>query len=315
MPVSKRTVFFLLMAGSAMTLAVPTGFIGRPAGEMTQLIAYPQWAVHQAAIKATEPLKALARQQMTADQQARLDEENKGLENENVVLRQQLESLRQTLAELTILRQNGLGGHGAIIPAEVIAGDAAPRQDSFLVSQGQARGVKYKDWVASRLFIQAGQRDGVRNDAAVLSRQCLIGWVEQTATFTSRVVLLSDPVANRGMRVHIAHYDPRTRQPRQVLLDGRLAEFVLRGAGGGSMIIRDIKSDFVDAGVVAVGDMVLSDAHDARLGQSLVIGEIEEVRHNKNQPLLYDAVVRHRFDPTALNQVLIVDQSRDGTPR
>jgi len=310
LPPSKRTVFVLLMAASAVMLAIPSRHLQRPASEMVQLIAYPQWAVHQATLKATEPLRALARQQMTAEQQADLEEANKGLQNENAVLRQQIETLRQTVNELTMLRENGLPTDGVIISAEVIAGDAAPRQDSFLIGKGSAQGVRHQDWVASRLFVQAGEQDGVRADAAVLARQCLIGWVEQTASFTSRIVLLSDPEANRGMRVHIAHYDASTNQPRPVLLDGRLAEFVLRGADAGQMIIRDIKDDFIKVGVVGPGDLVLSDANDPKLGLSLVIGQIEELQHNRNQPLLYDAVVRHRFDPTTLSQVLIVDRSR-----
>jgi cell shape-determining protein MreC len=310
---SKRTVFALLMAGSALMLALPYDYLRRPAGEMVQLIAYPQWAVQQATLKAKEPFEALARQQITAGQQAQLEEENKGLENENVVLRQQIETLKQTINELTLLRGNGFPSQGLLVPADVVAADAAPREDSFVISKGKARGVKHQDWVASRLFVQAGDRDGVSRDAAVLARQCLIGWVEQTASFTSRVVLLSDPAANRGVRVHIAHHDPQTRQPLQVLWDDRIAEFVLQGAGGGKMIIRDIKNDFVKAGYIAEGDLVLSDAHDPRLGQSLVIGEIELLRHNKDKPLLYDAIVRYRFDPHNLSEVLIVDRSRTGS--
>ncbi len=310
---SKHTVFLLLMAASALLLAVPTEYVSRPAGEVAQLIALPQWAVHQATLSATRPLKALAHQHMTAEEQARLDEANKGLENENAALRQEIRTLRQTLGELTMLRRKGLPDDGVILPAEVVAGDAAPRQDSFLVSQGRLRGVKHRDWVASRLFVQAGKQDGVTENAAVLARECLIGWVEQTASLTSRVVLLSDPTANRGIRAHIAHYDPQTGEPRQVLVDNRSAEFILRGAGSGKMIIRDIKDDFVKGGYVAVGDLVLSDEYDPKLGQSLVIGEIEELRHNRQQPLLYDAVVRHRFDPSTLNQVLIVDRSRGAT--
>lgn len=309
-PPSKRNLFLLLMGISALMLAMPTQYIHRPASEMAQVLALPQWAVHRAVLSATRPLKDLAREQITAEQQARLEETAKALENENVVLRQQVESLKQTVDELTLLRQNGLPGDGMIIQAEVIAGDAAPHQDSFLVGKGRSRGVKYKDWVASRLFVRAGVQDSVRDEAAVLARQCLIGWVEQAATFTSRVVLLSDPIANRGVLTHIAHYDRETGQPRQVLLDGQLAPFVLRGAGDGKMIIRDIKDDFIKAGVIAKGDLVLSDPHDPKLAQSLVIGEIEELRHNKDQPLLYDAIVHHRFDPQSLGQVLIVDRSR-----
>ncbi|NLX23968.1 MAG: rod shape-determining protein MreC [Phycisphaerae bacterium] len=311
---SKQTVFLLLMGASLVMWWLPAELFG-PARGMTQLVALPQWAAHQATTRVTEPLKALARQQMTAAEQRDLAEHKIALENENAVLRQRIEELKNTIEELALLRQDGAPLQGVIIPAPVIGLDAAPRRDSLVLGKGQIQGVRQEDWVASRLFVQAGREDGVEDDAAVLARECLIGRVEQIGALTSRVVLLSDPYANRAMRVHIAHFDPETRRPLHVTFDGRMAAFVLRGSGSGLMTVSDIHRDFVQAGVVTVGDLVTSDPHDAKLPRAMVIGEIIELRHNRDKPLLYDAVVRPRYDPKALSQVMVVDLSRAALDR
>jgi len=311
---TRSTVFAVLMAGSALVLLLP-GDLLRPARHMTELIAVPQWAVHQAARTAAQSVRAWSRPKASAEHIQRLVDEKNLLENENVALRDRIASLEQTVQELTLLRETGVAEQGTLIPAPVVATDAAPGRDTLLVGKGKLAGAKREDWVASRLLVRAGTSDGVRTGAAVLGRQCLLGWVEQTGPFTSRVVLLSDAYTHRLLRVRIAHLtpspdDPRTFQPRFVTLGDHVAEFVLRGAGGGRMIINDIPHDFMDAGVVAAGDLVLSDPRDPKLGQSLVVGKITEVRHNKDKPLLYDAFVEPRFDPKSLSQVLIVDRSR-----
>ena len=306
---SKPTIFAMLMLASAMLLVVPADLL-RPARNMTQLIALPQWALHRATHKATEPIKALTRQPATAEQQAQMLHDKQGLENENVALRQQIEALKLSVQELTLLRRQGFPEAGVLIPAPVVALDAAPRRDSLLLGKGQLKGVKRQDWVTSRLFVQVGEQDGVRRQLAVLARESLIGWVEQTTPLTSRVVLLSDAYASRPMRVHFVHFDASARRYLQVKAEGRVAPFALRGIGGGKMIVADIDRTFIADGVVAVGDLVTSDPNDPKLPRAMVVGEIIELHQNEDKPLFYDAVVRHRHDPKALSQVYIVDLSR-----
>ena len=308
---SKPTVFVMLMLASVVLMVVPADIL-RPARNMTQLIALPQWALQRATNKATEPIKAMARQPLTAEQQVQMLRDKQGLENENVALRQQIETLRLTMEELTLLRRQGLPETVVLIPAPVIALDAAPRRDSLLLGKGELKGIKHGDWVASRLFVQVGEQNGIQRQSAVLARdhllarENLIGWVEETTPLTSRVVLLSDAYANRPMRVHLAHFDTPSQRYLAVTSEGRVAPFALRGIGGGKMIVADIDRAFIDAGVVAVGDLVTSDPNDPRLPHTMVIGEIIEVRQNTNKPLFYDAVVRHRQNPQQLSQVLIV---------
>jgi len=315
---SRRMIFAMLMVGSAVAVLAPRDLL-RSGRHMTELIALPQWAAHQVTRSAVEPVRALAREGMTAAEARRLAEEKTLLENENAALRDRIAALDQTVRELALLRRSGAAEGGALIPAPVVAADAAPGRETLLVGRGRLRGVQREDWVASRMLVRAGEPEGVENGAAVLGRQCLLGWVEETGPFTSRVVLLSDPYAQRVLRVHIAHSlrngpDAQSRELRFVTMGGRVAEFVLRGVGGGRMIVNDIPHDFVDAGLITPGDLVLSDSRDPKLGQALVVGEITEVRHNKSKPLLYDTYVQPRFDPKSLSQVLIVDRSRHNAP-
>ena len=311
---SRPMIFAMLMAAAALSVFVPRHPFGS-GRHMTELIALPQWAAHKVTQTAVEPVRAWAREGLSAADARRLADEKLLLENENAALRNQITALNQTVQELALLRRGGSNNLGALIPAPVVAADASPGRDTLRVGRGRLRGVQREDWVASRMLVRAGEPDGIQSGAAVLGQQCLLGWIEETGPFTSRVVLLSDAYSQRVLRVHIAHYaasdrNPRAREPRLVMMGERVAEFVLRGAGGGRMIINDIPHDFVDAGLITPGDLVLSDPHDPKLGQALVVGEITEVRHNKSKPLLYDAYVQPRFDPRSLSQVLIVDRSR-----
>lgn len=309
---SKPTVFVMLMAASLVLMMIPVDVL-RPARNMTQLIALPQWAVQRATDTATKPIETLSRETLTPAQQNQILRENQSLENENLVLRQQIETLRSTIEELSLLRQQGVPENVSLIPASVIASDADPRRDSLLLGKGNRKGINEDEWVASRLFVQIGDQAGVRRDSAVLARDMmlarenLIGWVEETTASTSRVVLLSDAYANRPIRVHLAHFDPESKRPLLVTIEDKVAPFVLRGMGGGKMIVADIDRAFIDAGVVAVGDLVTSDPNDPNLPHAMVVGEIVEIHHNKDKPLFYDAIVRHRYDPKSLSQVMIVD--------
>jgi cell shape-determining protein MreC len=131
--------------------------------------------------------------------------------------------------------------------------------------------------------------------------------VEQAGAWTSRVVLLSDVLASRGTRVHVVPADPGRPGPR---LDGRAVAFVLVGQGQGRMRVLDIAAGFVDSGQVAVGDWVTSSADDPKLCVPLVIGRITALRHNRQKPLYYDAVVCFPQDPKSLREVFVVGMTR-----
>ena len=175
--------------------------------------------------------------------------------------------------------------------------DPVPGRDRLQLPRGRVHGVEPGDWVASRLLAHAGREQGVSDHAAVLARECLIGWVEEAFSHTCRVVLLTDPVANRAMRVRI------------VGRDGKLTHCVLEGAGGGKMRIGgQIHDDLVARGDVRVGDAVVS-AGDERLPFPVVVGRVAKLERNREKPSFHDAVVEPRLDPKDLGEVHVVDLS------
>jgi cell shape-determining protein MreC len=173
--------------------------------------------------------------------------------------------------------------------------------------------VNVGDWVASRLAVQAGAQQGVRDDLRVLGRETLIGWIEFTAPYLSRAVLLSDKFSNRVWRVHVA-----ARRPGQKSYDyvrhledlARYAEFPLEGMGEGKMLMAEVEARYISEGRIQVGDVVTTDGHDPKLPVAMVIGDIVELQQIKKKPLLYNVIVKHRCDPQDLTQVFIVDMSR-----
>jgi len=303
---SRPTVFAILMAASAVVVLLPSDLL-RPARDMTQLMAPLQLATRQAVQGAAGPIRRLATHPVPAEQHDDLLRQKRALENTNVSLRQRLIQLEAALHELTGIRQRGLPDTIGLIPARVCGLDAAPGRDSLLLGKGHLQKVAPGNWVASRLFVDAGANDGVRDQAVVLARECLIGWVEQTAPFTSRLVMLSDRVQTRPMSVLITPRDVGDRLPAG---GDRPLCFALAGAGRRRMRVPDVPASLVATGQIRVGDLVTSDPSDPRLPVTMVIGRITELKGHVQEPVHYDAMVEYLYDPRSLSRVFIVDLSR-----
>ncbi len=303
---SKRHTFGLLMAASALSLVLPKDFL-QPARNLAQLIAPTQWAARRTGQLLVEPIKKYRREPIPAEEHDKLLAQRQAQENENASLRQQLTERQATIDGLTLIRaMPGFPAHGALIPARVLGLDAAAARDSLLVGKGSMQNIKRDEWVASRLFVDAGSESGVRDQLNVLAREYLIGWVEQTGPFAARVVLLSDLQANKTLRVRVA---PRDVKRPALTAGGKEVKFVLEGAGRGRMRIPEISRDFVETGLLQAGDLVTSDPADPRLPVAMVIGKISEVKHNQAKPVYYDATVMPLFEAGDLDQVFVVDVS------
>ena len=315
------------MLASVVMILWPNDLL-RPARNVTQVMAPLQLLTLEATRRATGSIRALTQSDPSPGEQADLARESQALENENVLLREQMSRLQSRIDELAGIRRQGFPADGVLVPARVISLDAAPGRDSVVVGKGHVQEVEPDAWVVTHVNVDAGTRENVRDACAVLARQCLIGWVEQSAPLTSRVVLLSDRLASKPMRVYIAPrraYDTRRGLPSaggqapprpdadtagHVLLavKGEPVPFALEGAGGGRMRIRDIPARL--AAHIQVGDLVTSDPNDPKLPLAMVIGEIEKLTQNRDNPVYCSAVVRYRYDPKTLGQVFIVDLSK-----
>lgn len=307
---SKPTIFALLMGVSLLMALLPNDPLG-PIKNVTQLVAPLQMVTLEATRGLSAPVSKLTAEPIDAARHSKLLEANRALQNENAVLRQELSRRQATIDELSGIRgRDGFPREAVLIPARVVSLEASPGRDSMLVGKGQIQNVKPGDWVITRMEVDAGTADGVRDTAAVLARQYLIGWVQQAGPFTSRVVLLSDGLARRPMRVHIAPLMAGNDEYRVLTAKGKPLTFVLEGAGRGTMRLRDIPASLVDAGHVRVGDLITCDPNNASLPVPLVVGEITRLDLNRDKPVHYDALVRCPQDPNALNQVYVADLGR-----
>lgn len=306
----RPVLFVLLMAASFIAMMLPAETVAR-FRSLAQPLALPQWLTHAAASEAHRAAAVLLSRPVPAERYHQVTGERDALLNEIAALRHQNSQLQATVAELVNVRKQGFPAHGTLIPARVLGMDAAPGRESIIVGKGNIQKVEKSDWVVSSLTVGAGSNQGVEPQDQVLGRQYLIGWVEEVSPLTSRVVLLSDKPAGkaRPRKVLISPPDPASRPS-----EGEPHTLTLEPLGGGKMIITDIPRWMVDGGQVCVGDLVTSAPDDTRLPLAVVIGSIEELRLNRDQPICYDAVVRHMVDPASLTQVLIVDLSPPPEP-
>ncbi|GMV98834.1 MAG: hypothetical protein AMXMBFR83_31820 [Phycisphaerae bacterium] len=307
---SKEALFVILMISAGGLLLLPREFLG-PARGVTGLFALLQGPVSEATHRVSD--LEIGRSAITAEEHAALLAELQARRNLSRSLTVRVADLEEQVRELTRLRSEvDFPAEARLIPADVIGKDALAARGSLLLSAGRSSRAKPGDWVTSRKFLDAGSKAGVRTDAGVIGHETLIGWVEATEAYTSRVVLLSDHLARRPVRVHIVRDEQG--QPRRVVSQGgQPLNFSLEGAGGGLMKIQDVNARYVEQGFVRVGDLVMSSPQEPRLPVSLVIGEItalEKVADPKKKPLYYTAIVRHYYDPGTIHRVFIADFPR-----
>lgn len=301
---SRQALFVVLMGVSAVVLLLPFDPF-RPARGMTQLIALAQYGVNETTHNIINRTEALADKPIPAVEHERLVNENKALLNQLITQQQEMAQLREINESLIALRKTpGFPRQARPLPARVIAPEADAWRQAFRVACGTNRGIKEGDWVATRLQVDVGSEHDVHEYSQVLARESLIGWVEQTHRWTSRVVLLSDAFANKTMRIRIVRPDAPSSEARKT--DNRQV-FFLKGAGRGRMLIPDIPREDVETKLIAVGDIVTTDPDDYRFPMTMVIGNIVELVHNKANPLYYEAVVEHRYDPQSVRDVTIID--------
>lgn len=300
-------MFGLLMLLAGLMLVLPRGLFA-PVRNATQLVAYlPQWGSQTARHQARTRLESIGAESVSPDEHDKVVRENQALQNENIALRQKVAELKATVNALGRIRQLGFPATGSLVPARVLALDASVGRESLLLGKGSTQQIKNQDWVTSRIAIGAGSDDGIMDRSAVLARESLIGWVEETSPVMSRVVLLTDRIANRAMSVRI---EPVGEKRVPLVSNRKPIEFVLNGAGNGKMIMPDLPRDYVERGYIRVGDHVTSNPTDPRLPLPLVIGRITHLEHNRKKPVYYEATVEPLYDPRTLNEVYVVDLSR-----
>jgi cell shape-determining protein MreC len=299
---SKPALFAMLMFASLIMILLPPE-LANVVRRLTEPIAVLQILGTEASQGIGKSMKSAIQRSVPAAKFETVREQNQALINENVTLRQMNKQLQDQISQLAGLTVRGFPEKGILIPARVIGGDAVPGKHSLLVG-GSMEGVDVGDPVVTRLTVSAGRGEGVQPNSAVIAKQCLLGTVSQVGTLTARVVLLSDLHESKARRVFISRPPPHAEEVEE------LPPMYLEGMGRGKMLIRDIGKRHVESGRVRVGDLVSSAANDPKLPMSLVIGQIDKLVLNRDNPVTYFAIVSHLYTPDEIAQVFIADLSR-----
>ena len=218
------------------------------------------------------------------------------------------EQLRKEMADLQALREGCAPLNITILPAKVVARDIVASRDSLLVEQGSYRGIGWRDWVASHVFVQQGYENGVDPGQAVLTRECLLGRVEQVSPYMCRVQLLSD-VDSPPIEVHVG-----------AVVDGkpRFVDYAcsLHGRGRQEMVIKDVPYKYVqadaeggpeeEAGRIRLGDLVFSAPGQLGLPVPLIIGRVAAFETNPKTRLVHTVVVEPAVEIEDVRDVYII---------
>lgn len=298
---SRNLVFGLLMAMSLVALWLPTSWTD-PLKHIVQFLVPAQDLSRSAALRAVRAIES--------NDAAGVEEfDRERLERELASRQALIVQLEEELHRLRGLRASQLPPSIPLLDAKVVGRDVAAGRDSALVSRGSLRGVNWRDWAASRFFVNRGAASGVEGGQAVLAMETLIGRVEQVSPYMSRVQLLSD-IDSPRIEVRIAAVD----DSGATLIDYACS---LRGQGRGRMAIENVESKFVQttadeeggAGVprrIRVGDLVYTAPGQIGLPVPMAVGRVAEFTENPQKRLVHTLIVEPLVKIDDIGDVFII---------
>ena len=133
------------------------------------------------------------------------------------------------------------------------------------------------------VYIDKGERDGVKPDMAVLTKDGVVGKVLRVYRSTSLVLLIDDQTSGVG----------------SILEKSRL-QGILRGTPSGAVVLEKVMSDET----VSVGEQVLTSGGDGIFPKGLNVGTVTKV--STGNDLFLNIHVRPAADLNRLEEVLVV---------
>lgn len=309
---SKRTLLVSLALLSLLILLLPHRWTGGLIS-LVQVIVPFQDAARQTAESLRSSLHGEpdrvsgAAHEALAKQKAALEHQVAALSVRVAELEEDVNLLKGT--RLWEVDGERIGARGRLVPGKVITSDLLPWRSSRLVDTGTLQGVRAGAPVVSAHFtIDRGAAHGVKSGMAIVLREMLVGFIEQSGTHTSHVKLLCDPSVE--MKVRIGRFT-----------DGDFAlvdrYFWLRGRGEGIMEIRDVESRRVDDGLIQIGDVVLSASRGdtAGLPAAMRVGDVIDIRRDRDNPLLSILTIKSPILDDHLSRIYVyVAENDPGAP-
>jgi rod shape-determining protein MreC len=133
------------------------------------------------------------------------------------------------------------------------------------------------------VYIDKGERDGIKPDMAVISKDGIVGKVLRVYRSTSLVLLIDDQTSGVGS-----------------ILDKSRLQGILRGMSSGEVMLEKVMSDET----VPVGEQVLTSGGDGIFPKGLPVGTVTKVAPGND--LFLNIHVRPAADLSRLEEVLVV---------
>ncbi len=133
------------------------------------------------------------------------------------------------------------------------------------------------------IYIDKGERDGIRPDMAVITADGIVGKVLRVYSSTSLVLLIDDQTSGVG-----------------AILDKTRLQGILRGTPSGEVVLEKVMSDET----VPAGELVLTSGGDGIFPKGLLVGQVTKV--TPGSELFLNIRVRPAADLSRLEEVLVV---------
>ena len=137
--------------------------------------------------------------------------------------------------------------------------------------------------VSRSVYIDKGERDGIRQDMAVVTADGIVGKIWRVYRSTSQVLLIDDQSSGAG-----------------VILNKTRTQGILRGTPSGEVVIEKVMSDEA----VPIGEQVLTSGGDRIFPKGLPVGTVTKV--TPGSELFLNIRVRPSADLSKLEEVLVV---------
>lgn len=133
------------------------------------------------------------------------------------------------------------------------------------------------------VYIDKGERDGIKPDMAVITKDGIVGKILRVYGSTSLVLLIDDQTSGVGS-----------------ILDKSRLQGILRGTSSGEVVLEKVMSDET----VPVGEQVLTSGGDGIFPKGLAIGAVTKVTMGSD--LFLNIRVRPSADLSRLEEVLVI---------
>ncbi len=199
-----------------------------------------------------------------------------------------------------------------LISARVVMGDSMPYNWTRVVNAGKSQDVEPGCRVTTRRLL-TDRSKALPKNLAVLWRTVFVGRIIRAGAFTAVCQLVTD----RGFKTDaliIRKIDPDN--PRRIKIDirngaafakisrknNRPVGIKIQGHGNGRIIARQVKAGHN----IKPGDVLRTRGDDIHLPQSMLIGEVEKVVDDRNDPGFQTVYIRPAANLEALRSVYVV---------